>query len=96
MAEGAGFEPAWGFPLTVFKFRTHSGVYWNIQDFLTLLWTTSKLGEGTNFKAIIPSKPHGIKERAASRENIGKWTTKWENGENLERTERKMREPVLS
>ena len=72
VAEGAGFEPAWGFPLMVFKFRTRFGAYWNILDFSTLFGTTSKLGEGSNRKEIIPAKPHGVKEKAASGENTEK------------------------
>jgi hypothetical protein len=55
--------------LTVFKFRTHYGAYWNILDFSTLFGTTSKLGEDSIRKVIMPAKPHGVKEKAASGEN---------------------------
>ena len=88
MAEGAGFEPAWGFPLMVFKFRTHFRVYWKIRDFSTLFGTAAKLGKTRIVRQLYPQS-----RMASRKKRLQERTPKiWRKNGQMERIWRERRE----
>jgi len=88
MAEGAGFEPAWAFALTVFKTFPSFGLSWKLTENMPSVWKLQRPGKVAGFKGIMPTNPHGYKANSNSRRKAEKRLQKRENGENLGRKER--------